>query len=237
MRVLWIAAGAVFLDQVSKIVVVRTIAGPPYRPVHVLGDWLKFTFTENPGMAFGITFGPTGLVTVFSIIATVLILFYLFRVRKGYAPYRASLGLIFGGAIGNIIDRVFYGKIFGYGGFFEVKVVDFIFLCLPFKCVSCCAGCSHAFNSVHSSSCCLNPFSSVSAPQMRFFLRMQFIRVRFCAFLFMLVKYVLFCICWSHAFLYVFAARMRQILSIYVSAVQMRSIQGRLFQSVMECFI
>ena len=94
--------------------------------IHLIGDWLKFTYTENPGMAFGITFGPRGLVTVFSVIATFLITLYLFKVRKGYFPYRASLAFILGGAIGNIIDRVFYGAVFGGDSLFVGRVVDFI---------------------------------------------------------------------------------------------------------------
>lgn len=99
--------------------------------IPVLGDWLKLTFTTNPGMAFGIEFGPTGLITVFSIIATVLIIGYLYRVRGKYAPYEMSLALILGGALGNIIDRVFYGVIFGERlmlrrELFHGQVVDFI---------------------------------------------------------------------------------------------------------------
>ena len=126
MRLLWIAAGVVVVDQATKIVIHQTMSMPPYRSINLLGDWLKFTFTENPGMAFGITFGPAGLVTAFSIIATLLIIVYLYRVRKGYAPYRLSLALILGGAIGNIIDRTFYGMLFGYGEIFQGRVVDFI---------------------------------------------------------------------------------------------------------------
>ena len=119
MRVLWISGLVVLLDQFTKQLVLRTM----YRgqQIPVLGDWLKFTFTENPGMAFGITPGPTAVVTVFSMLATALIVFYLYRVRKDYYPYRASLALILGGALGNIIDRLFYGDALLSG-----KVVDFI---------------------------------------------------------------------------------------------------------------
>ena len=119
MRVLWISGLVVLLDQSTKQLVLRTM----YRgqQIPVLGDWLKFTFTENPGMAFGITPGPTAMVTVFSMLATALIVFYLYRVRKDYYPYRASLALILGGAVGNIIDRLFYGDALLSG-----KVVDFI---------------------------------------------------------------------------------------------------------------
>ena len=124
MRVLWIAAVIVLIDQATKQLVLETM----YRgqSIPVLGDWLKLTFTENPGMAFGITFGPAGMVTIFSIIATLLIIVYLVKVRHGYAPYRVGLALILGGAFGNIIDRVFYGVLNESGALFQGKVVDFI---------------------------------------------------------------------------------------------------------------
>lgn len=123
MRVLWITAAAVLADQLAKVTVLRYM----YRgqSIPVLGDWLKFTFTENPGMAFGITFGPRSLVTISSIVATLLIIVYLVKVRNDYLPYRASLALILGGALGNIIDRIFYGVLLGYDTFFVGKVVDF----------------------------------------------------------------------------------------------------------------
>lgn len=124
MRVLWLTGLVVVLDQVTKQVVLRTMYLGQQIPI--LGDWLKFTYTENPGMAFGITFGPKAMVTVFAIIATVIITFYLFKVRHDYLPYRASLALILGGALGNIIDRVFYGKLYDNEAFLVGKVVDFI---------------------------------------------------------------------------------------------------------------
>jgi signal peptidase II len=94
--------------------------------IPLLGDWLKFTFTENPGMAFGINFGPRGFVTILSITATILIFFYLYNVRKSFAWYRVSIAFILGGALGNIIDRVFYGFFFNGDPLFTGKVVDFI---------------------------------------------------------------------------------------------------------------
>lgn len=124
MRVLWLTALIVLIDQATKLLVVRTMYLGQQIPL--IGDWLKFTYTENPGMAFGISFGPKALVTIFSIIATVLIAMYLVKVRHDYFPYRASLAFILGGALGNIIDRVFYGAIFDGDTFFVGKVVDFI---------------------------------------------------------------------------------------------------------------
>ncbi len=124
MRVLWFTGVVIAIDQATKMLVMKTMYLG--QQIHLIGDWLKFTYTENPGMAFGITFGPRGMVTVFSVIATFLITLYLFRVRKGYFPYRASLAFILGGAVGNIIDRVFYGAIFGGDSLFVGRVVDFI---------------------------------------------------------------------------------------------------------------
>ena len=124
MRVFWIAVTVILVDQVTKLLVYLNM----YRnqSISLVGDWLKLTFTENPGMAFGINFGPRGLVTMLSIAATVLIVVYMRKVRSGYWPYLASLALILGGALGNIIDRVFYGVIFGYAPLFMGRVVDFV---------------------------------------------------------------------------------------------------------------
>ncbi len=124
MRVLWISAVVVFIDQITKAAVLRFMTR--HESIPVLGDWLKLTFTENPGMAFGIQFGPEGFVTMLSIGATLLVIYYLYQVRNQYLPYRASLAAILGGALGNIIDRVFYGVWLGYDGFFSGHVVDFI---------------------------------------------------------------------------------------------------------------
>ena len=123
MRVLWIAVGVLVLDQLTKTLVVQTMYLGQSIPL--LGDWLKFTYTTNPGMAFGITFGPPGMMTMFAIIATVLICVYLWKVRGAHAPYRWSLALVLAGALGNIIDRVFYGLIYRTGGLFTGEVVDF----------------------------------------------------------------------------------------------------------------
>ena len=124
MRLACVVVGVLILDQVTKVMVrVQMIPG---HTIALVGDWLKFTFTENPGMAFGITFGPAGLITAFSILATVLIAIYLYSVRYGYIWYCVSLSGVFGGALGNIVDRLFYGMVFDYAPFFKGRVVDFI---------------------------------------------------------------------------------------------------------------
>jgi signal peptidase II len=124
MRIFWISALAVIIDQISKWAVVEYMY--INQSIPLIGDWFRFTFTTNPGMAFGISFGPPGMVTILSLIATGLIIAYMYSVRRGYQPYLMSLALILGGALGNIIDRVFYGVIYEGGGLFTGEVVDFI---------------------------------------------------------------------------------------------------------------
>jgi signal peptidase II len=132
MRFLWLSAFVVAVDQATKAAVLQYMTpqnGVP-QSIPMLGDWLRLTFTENPGMAFGLTFGPPGTVTVLSLIATCLVAGYIYQVRHGYAPYVWSLALIFGGALGNIVDRVFYGVLLDYGTYFTGHVVDFIHVSL-----------------------------------------------------------------------------------------------------------
>jgi signal peptidase II len=132
MRFLWLTAVVVVLDQATKAAVLQFMASPTgiSRSIPLVGDWLRLTFTENPGMAFGITIGPPGTVAVLSLIATCLVAAYIYRIRDGYAPYLWSLALILGGAVGNIIDRVFYGVLLDYGTWFTGHVVDFIHVSL-----------------------------------------------------------------------------------------------------------
>ncbi len=93
----------------------------------VIGDFLRITFIENPGMAFGIEVVDGKIfLTLFSIIASIGVLFYLYIMRHEKLLFRLSLALILGGAIGNLIDRVFYGVIYGESSLFHGKVVDFI---------------------------------------------------------------------------------------------------------------
>lgn len=124
MRVLWVTALVLLIDQVTKTIVVQTMR--LYESISLVGDLVKFTYTTNPGIAFGLTFGPQWLTSVFALIATTVICVYLWSVRESLFSFRLSLAMILGGALGNIVDRVSYGLIYGYGGLFKGQVVDFI---------------------------------------------------------------------------------------------------------------
>ena len=136
MRVLFISLIVIVLDQVSKVYV-KGISSPliifkiegmyPGEIIPVIGEFFRITFIENPGLAFG--FDP-GIdfklaISVFSVIASIGLLFYLFKIKNQKFPLRLSIAFILGGAIGNLIDRVFYGVFYGYAPLFYGKVVDF----------------------------------------------------------------------------------------------------------------
>ncbi|MDZ7265709.1 MAG: signal peptidase II [candidate division KSB1 bacterium] len=112
MGVLLISAVIVALDQITKLIVKSRFFLEESMPV--LGDVLRFTYIENPGMAFGIRFGGRYFFTVFSALATLVILVYLYRIRRERLPARLSLALILGGAIGNLIDRFAYGQVIDF---------------------------------------------------------------------------------------------------------------------------
>ncbi len=135
MKVLFVTLSVVVVDQVTKLLV-RGVQIPAlgiyvkgmalYSSEPVIGNFLRFTYIQNPGMAFGIDFGWKSFFAIFSIIASIAIFLYLYKVRDESKPVRFSLALILGGAIGNLIDRVFYGPLFEGTSVFHGRVVDFI---------------------------------------------------------------------------------------------------------------
>lgn len=135
MKVLYITISAVFLDVITKLLVKGIqlplvgiqLNGMPYgSSITILGDFLKLTFIENPGMAFGIHVSNKEYLALFTIIATLGLLFYLYRIRKESFWLRMPMALILAGAIGNLINRVFFGVLFGYASLLQGNVVDFI---------------------------------------------------------------------------------------------------------------
>ena len=135
MRALYVTALIIVVDQITKILVKGinlpflgiVVQGMQVgQSVPVFGDFLRITFIENPGMAFGIEIGGKFFLTLFSIIACGGILVYIYLTRKESLIFRISLAMILGGALGNLIDRVFYGVLYGEGPLFYGKVVDFI---------------------------------------------------------------------------------------------------------------
>ncbi len=132
------------VDQVVKIwIKTNMVLG---QEIHV-ADWFIIHFTENNGMAFGFEFGDKWgkyILSIFRIVAVVAIAFYMRTIIRKNAPTGVVIGfaLIFSGAVGNILDSIYYGIIFGdslyqvaqfmpegggYSSFLQGRVVDMLY--------------------------------------------------------------------------------------------------------------
>lgn len=100
--------------------------------IPVIGTFLQWTLIENPGMAYGIEFGWGKIfLSLFSVVASIVLFMLLLRLDKYSVWIKLAFTLIFSGAVGNLIDRVFYGVFYGTDPLFYGKVVDFIQVDIP----------------------------------------------------------------------------------------------------------
>lgn len=138
-----VAVSAIVIDQVIKVAVKLNMY--LHESFSVCGDWFYIYFTENKGMAFGMELGGKLFLTCFRLLAVSLLGYYLYRIirnTKFPVGYIVSIALVFAGAMGNIIDSLFYGEIFthsmgrvaslvpfgeGYGDFLYGAVVDMFY--------------------------------------------------------------------------------------------------------------
>jgi signal peptidase II len=111
-----IAAAFVVLDQISKWLVVELLK--PVGSVTLIPNFLRLTYLENRGAAFGSFSEHRWVFMIFSTVAIVGVIVYLLRFAENNRLLRWTLALIIGGGVGNMIDRVALGY-----------VVDFIDFC------------------------------------------------------------------------------------------------------------
>jgi signal peptidase II len=136
LKALYLTLAVIVADQLSKFYI-KGISIPSLNikfegmylgeSIPVIDDFFRITFTENPGMAFGFDPGSDFklLISVFSLLASFGLLIYLFTIRNKSLSLKIAIALILGGAVGNVIDRMFYGLIYDYAPLFYGKVVDF----------------------------------------------------------------------------------------------------------------
>ena len=130
------------IDQIIKVEVKTNMTLGEHIPVT---SWFQIAFVENNGMAFGMSIGSKLLLTLFRIITVAFLIWYILRLtrRQYQLGFIVCLSMIVAGAIGNIIDCIFYGEIFtqsthydiarlvpwgeGYGSVLEGRVVDMFY--------------------------------------------------------------------------------------------------------------
>ena len=104
----------IILDQAVKMAVVRHMEYGSIGEIHLIGDWCKLHYTLNPGMAFGLELGTSYgklILTSFRLLATFGFIGYLVwaAADRAHPGFLFCIALVLGGAIGNLIDSVFYG--------------------------------------------------------------------------------------------------------------------------------
>ncbi len=146
-HVFFIIGLIIIADQALKIYVKTHYHPAESHPV--LGNWFQLYFIENAGMAYGWKFGGgfgKVALTLFRLAAVIFGVFYLRKIieKKFHPGYIICVALVFAGALGNLLDSLFYGMIFdrssfdteglakifqahGYGSFLHGNVVDMLY--------------------------------------------------------------------------------------------------------------
>ena len=130
-RLLILGVILVIADQVIKYLVKTNMALGEQIPV--IGNWFRLCFVENEGMAFGMKFGGSVgkfLLSLFRIVLFGVLCWWIHSLDKAKkAPMGVLVGLtlITAGALGNIIDCLFYGLFWDYAPFMFGKVVDMFY--------------------------------------------------------------------------------------------------------------
>ena len=137
-----IVVGVLVVDQLIKIWVKTNMT--LHEQIEIL-SWFKIVFIENNGMAYGMEIGSKLVLSLFRVVAISVLGYYIIGQVKRQARwgYLVCLSMIFAGAVGNLIDSMFYGLVFnassefytsyfvpfgtGYASFLMGKVVDMFY--------------------------------------------------------------------------------------------------------------
>lgn len=118
MRRLYLVAALIWgLDLSTKIWAVNNLSAR--NPVEILGPFFQLTLIRNPGAAFSFAIGATVVFTAIAVAAVIAIVYYSSKITSlGWA---STLGLLLGGVLGNLTDRLFRSP-----GFFKGEVIDWL---------------------------------------------------------------------------------------------------------------
>lgn len=134
-----IAFLVIIVDQAVKMVVHYQMDFGTPGQIKVIGEWFKLHYTTNPGMAFGMQIGSEYgklILTSFRLVAMFGIGYYLYYIisKKMHTGYVICISMILGGAIGNLIDSIFYGVWLGNAPYnapshwFHGQVIDMFYI-------------------------------------------------------------------------------------------------------------
>ena len=131
-RILWVSLFLFVLDQATKWVVASNMR--LHESIPVRGDFFRLTYVENPGMAFGIRISNNLFCTVFAVVASIVIMLYLFKLKEEQRWARFAMTVILGGALGNLTDRILRGRVVDFLDFefFDIHIPAFKLFAIPF---------------------------------------------------------------------------------------------------------
>lgn len=112
-----VSASVLLLDQLIKLWVVSSLTEGDVVPI--LGPVLQLRFVRNPGAAFSLASGMTGILTAIALVVVIIIIWAAPRIRS--RAWALMLGMLLGGVLGNLTDRLFREPKFGQG-----HVIDYI---------------------------------------------------------------------------------------------------------------
>jgi signal peptidase II len=124
----WVAGLVILIDQYIKYLVRANLAvGEQWEPIQGLGPYFRLLHIENNGAAFGMFQSGGMLFTVIAVVVSAIIIYYAARLEDGQWSLRFVLGLMLGGAIGNLIDRLVNGPVtdfFNVLGFLNTPIFN-----------------------------------------------------------------------------------------------------------------
>ncbi len=109
MRSLWISGVVLFLDQVSKRIVMESMFLGESIPV--MGSFFRLTYIQNPGAVFGMRLGGNVVHLIFAGVALIIVAVMWIRLPPNQRVASAGLALVLGGAVGNVVDRIRFGAV------------------------------------------------------------------------------------------------------------------------------
>lgn len=107
-----IATGVILIDQLTKQVAASYLR--EHGSITIIADWFKFTYTENTGIAFGVDPGSRIILIGGTALILAAILGYVLWSSNRSPLFLSAFSLIFGGGIGNLIDRIAYGSVIDF---------------------------------------------------------------------------------------------------------------------------
>lgn len=123
-----IASLILIFDQVSKAIVRNTIPfGGRWMPIEWLAPYFRFVYWENTGAAFGMFQNGGTVFGILAVIVSIFIIYYYPQIPKSETLMRIALAMQFGGALGNLIDRILFGPVTDFisvGNFAVFNVAD-----------------------------------------------------------------------------------------------------------------